>query len=124
MLLRFWCSHQKLTVEWGAASSDMFIMSNGIRQGSLISPYLFNVSVDELNILLGQSKLGCYVGGSPANKFSYADDLAALAPTRTARALNAILLICNDFSKKNLLEFSPPKSVVLLILPHWSSSST
>ena len=28
-----------------------------------------------------------------------------------------MLLICNDFAKKNLLEFSPLKSVVLLILP-------
>ena len=115
MLLKFWYSHQRLCVEWGTATSDTFGMSNGIRQGSLISPYFFNVYVDELNSLLDESKLGCYIGGRPSNNFSYADDVAILAPT--ARALNGMLSICNEFAKENLLEFSPVKSVVMRILP-------
>ena len=56
-------------------------MSNGIRQGSITSPYLFNKYVDEPNILFGQSKLQCYVGDRPANNFSYANGLAGRAPT-------------------------------------------
>ena len=38
-----------------------------------------------------------------------------LAPS--ARALNEMLAICDDFAKKNLIEFSAAKSVVLLVLP-------
>ena len=53
--------------------------------------------------------------GSPANSFSYVYVLAVLAPT--ARAKNRRLLTCNDFAKKNLLEFSPLKSAILLNLP-------
>ena len=93
----------------------MLLMSNEIRQGSKLSPYFFDVYVDELIILHSQSKLGCHVGGSSASNFSYADDLAVLVPT--ARALNVPLVLCNVFGKKNLLEFTPLQSAVLLILP-------
>ena len=90
-------------------------MSNGIRQGSIISPYLFNVYVDALNILLAESNLGCHIGGQPVNNFSYADDLAIVAPT--ARALNAMLAICGDLAERNYIEFSVAKLVVLMIAP-------
>ena len=113
--LRSWYSHQKLRVIWGSVKSSAFGMSNGIRQGSIISPYLFNVYVDDLNKMLNDSGLGCYVGEKPSNNFSYADDIALLAPS--ARALNSMLAICAEFARVNLMEFSPSKSVVLLILP-------
>ena len=67
---------QRLYAGWGSAQSEVLGMNNGIRQGSIISPHLFNVYVDELNLLLTESKLGCHTGGEPVNSFSYADDLA------------------------------------------------
>ena len=115
LLLYFWYKHQRLSVQWGTAKSDFFPMSNGIRQGSIISPYLFNIYVDELNGRLSNSKVGCHIGGMPSNNFAYADDLAILAPS--ARGLNKLLQICEDFAKENLIEFSPTKTVVLLIAP-------
>ena len=82
-------------------------MTNGIRQGSILSPHLFNIHVDELNLLLSNSKIGCHIAGKPLNNFSYAEHLAILAPS--ARALNELLAIGNDFARKNLIEFSAAK---------------
>ena len=89
-------------------------MTSGIRQGSILSPHLF-IYVDELNLLLSDSKIGCHIGEKPLNNFSYADDLAILAPS--ARALNKLLAICDDFAKKNIIEFRAAKSFVWLMLP-------
>ena len=54
---------------------------NGLRQGSILSPYLFNVYVDQLNIILAKSGIGCHVADKAFNNFSYADDLVVLAPS-------------------------------------------
>ena len=59
--------------------------------------------------------MGCQIGGDPVNNFSYADDLAILAPS--AAALNQLLQICNEFAEENLIEFSPTKTVVMRIPP-------
>ena len=113
ILLSSWYMRQKLSVQWGGEYSDYFVMSNGIRQGSIISPYLFNIYVDDLNRRLSRSRIGCHIGGEPLNNFSYADDLAILAPS--AGALNCLLQICTDFAEENLIKYSPTKTVVMLI---------
>jgi hypothetical protein len=45
-LLIYWYSNQKFCVKWGNTHSDMFNVSNGVRQGGILSPYLFNVYFD------------------------------------------------------------------------------
>ena len=88
-ILLFWYTSQKLFVRWGSSISDNFGMSNGIRQGSCLSPYLFNIYVDELNINLKNSHVGCHVSGVCTNNFSYADDLVLIGPD--AKSLNALV---------------------------------
>ena len=89
-------------------------MSNGIRQGSILSPYLFNVYVDNL-IRLNHSGVGCHVDDMAANNLAYADDLVILAPC--AAALNELVAVCENFAKDNYITFSVNKSVVTCILP-------
>ena len=93
-------------------------MTNGIRQGSLISPYIFNVQIDDSNEKRSSSKLGCHIGTLPCNTFSYADDFAILAPS--ALSLNMMLEICGEYANENLVEFNTGKIVVLLVNPHKS----
>lgn len=114
-ILKTWYDLQRLFVVWGHYVSSSFGMSNGIRQGSLISPHLFNVYIDDLNHIISNSKLGCHIGTSSCNSFAYADDLVILAPSATG--LNELLNICNKFAVDNLIEFSTRKTVVLLIQP-------
>ena len=94
-------------------------MSNGIRQGSILSRYLFNVYVDELNHLLSNAGIGCHNAGKTMNNFSYADDLALIAPT--ASSLNVLLGICDKFAEDNYIKFNTTKSVCMCVLPQRSA---
>ena len=118
-LLEYWYTTQQLFIKWGNTESQCFNMSNGIRQGSILSPYLFNVYVDDLNIKLNETKVGCYVSNRPVNNFSYADDLALIAPSATA--LNQLLKTCELFARENYIIFSTTKSVCMSILPKCST---
>ena len=40
-LLAYWYSHQTMCVKWGNTMSGSFSVSNGVRQGGILSPYLF-----------------------------------------------------------------------------------
>ena len=55
-------------------------LSNGVRQGSILSPHLFAVYLDGLLIDLSESGVGCHWGCSFAGAFGYADDIVLLAP--------------------------------------------
>jgi len=101
---RSWYSHQKLRVMKGRVKSSASGMSNGIRQGFIIIPYLLNVYVNDLNKMLNNSGLGCCIGEKPSNHFSCVDDIALLAPT--ARGLKRMIAICAEFAISSLMGFS------------------
>ena len=55
-------SNQLCHVKWGDETSAWLSISNGVKQGGVISPLLFSLYIDELFLLLKQSGLGCHVG--------------------------------------------------------------
>ena len=91
-------------------------MDNGIRQESCLSPKLFSTYVDDLNNILNDSLVGCYVGGLCVNNISYADDLVLVAPD--ARSMNILLEKCNKFALQHFITYSVVKSVGMCIKPN------
>ena len=53
-ILLFWYSKQTVCVKWGRCISDCFSISNGVRQGGILSPKLSTMfkSVDDLSQIL------------------------------------------------------------------------
>ena len=47
-----------MQVRWGSCLSDSFLVSNGVRQGSILSPHLFAVYLDGL--LIDLQMHSCY----------------------------------------------------------------
>ena len=103
-VLIFVYQEQYAWVKWGREKSMLFRIQNGTRQGSVLSPTLFSVYMDELLSLLRKSGVGCYVGGVFAGAAGYADDLLLLAPSRSA--MEKMLRICEKYAGDTNLQFS------------------
>lgn len=83
-ILAYWYSSQKVIVRWAGCISPPFIVGNGTRQGSILSPYLFTRYVRDLVCQIASLKVGCYISGVCCNILLYADDIVLLAPTWSA----------------------------------------
>jgi hypothetical protein len=112
-LLVFWYTSQELCVRWGNCFSQTFKTSNGVRQGSVLSPILFNIYMDSLSAHLINSGIGCHINNTCTNHLMYADDLCLISPS--AKGLQGLVNICESFSHENDLRFNVNKSVCMFI---------
>ena len=103
LLLCWYCS-QQTKVRWGSCVSESFCVSNGVRQGSVLSPFLFAVYLDGLLSELSDSGVGCYWGHLFAGAVCYADDTVLLAPCPSAS--RTLLSICSGYASSHGLEFN------------------
>jgi hypothetical protein len=103
--LIFIYQQQYAWVRWGNTSkSDIFKISNGTRQGSVLSPALFSVYVQDLLDELQNLGVGCYIGNTFLGAIAWADDFLLLAPNRAA--MQQMLDLAANFGQRNNLEFS------------------
>ena len=103
--------NQTLRVKWENTLSDSFTVSNGVKQGGVISPILFCVYMDGLISELESSQVGCWMGAVYAGTFVYADDLKLLAPS--VRALNIMLKICKKYAEKYDVMFNDKSKLIV-----------
>ena len=66
-LLSFCFSHQEMCVKWNGVVSGCFSVSNGTRQGGVLSPYIFSRYIRGLLQSISASHIGCYIGCMPVN---------------------------------------------------------
>ena len=110
-LLYFIYTNQSCSVKWDNEQSDYFKISNGVKQGGIISPLLFSCYIDNLFTQLQHSGLGCHVSSSYAGAFGYADDIALLAPS--LQCLKQMISICEKYASSHSITFNPNKSKLL-----------
>ena len=79
-IILFWYQSQLVCVQWDKAASNFFRMSNGVRQGGILSPKLFTLYMNLLRLLV-ISNAGCYIDGQCMHHLMYADNICPLAPT-------------------------------------------
>ena len=96
---------------WQGHFSDSFKVGNGVRQGGVLSPLVFNLYMDELIKQLESSGYGCYIGHIFYGALGYADDLTLLAPT--IYGLQKMLKICEKFGMEYDVKFNPQKTVCI-----------
>ena len=110
-LLYFMYTNQSCSVKWDNKQSDYFKISNGVKQGRVISPLLFSCYIDKLFTQFQHSGLGCHVGSLYAGAFGYADDIALLAPF--LQCLKQMISICEKYASSHSITFNPNKSKLL-----------
>ena len=80
-ILYYWYLKQKMCVKWNSCLSESFCVTNGVRQGGILSPHLFNLYMDNLSIELNKYQVGCCINGKVVNHLMYADDTVLVAPS-------------------------------------------
>ncbi len=92
--------------------SEPFRVTNGVRQGGILSPYLFNVYMDGLSDKLNMSRYGCITSSRNVNHLMYADDLVLIAPS--AKGMRELLHICELYGTEQDIKYNPKKSAILI----------
>ena len=92
--------------------SESFTVSNGVRQGGILSPRFFAVYIDDLSSMLNKLGVGCYVRDILINHLMYADDMVLIAPATAA--LQMLLRECQNFGLVHDMVFNPKKSAVMI----------
>ena len=105
-------THQRCQIQWCNQISETFTVSNGVKQGGVLSPVLFTVYVDELPQRLKASGMGGYIGNTFLGSVGYADDIILLCPT--LHSLRVMLKVAQSFSDAYDINFNIAKSELVV----------
>ena len=103
-LLLSWYRQQTMQVKWNTNYSSPFTVTNGVRQGGVLSPYSSAVYLDELSIQLESARVGCTVGNMVVNHLMFADDICVFSPSICG--LQCLLNICGDYAAEHEITFN------------------
>ena len=88
-------NNQYINVKYNGHLSKEWKVFNGVKQGGILSPYFFNVYIDDLIEKISKNKNGCKLGIISSNIIGYADDICLLAPS-----INSLQNLINLFEKE------------------------
>ena len=114
-LLRNWYSRLCCMVRWNGKTGKLFPVTCGVRQGSVLSPFLFAVYVDGLISDLRNSGFGLYIGKLFIGCILYADDIVLLSVS--SYGMQGLLDSCAVYGAKWDIKFNPCKSHVIYFGP-------
>ena len=99
---------KNMRIRWNNAVTDYFTISNGVKQGGVLSPILFSLYLDQLISRLRHIGMGCHMNGLFTRVCIYADDITLLAISRASLAL--MLEQCKSFSRTYDILFNASKT--------------
>ena len=111
-VIAYWYCNQSLCVRWGSVLSKFFNVTNGVRQGGILSPLFFNVYMNELSLSLNKIPVGCCCGNIVVNHLMYADDLVVCAPS--GKGIQKLLNVCDKYGNDNDILYNVTKSQLML----------
>ena len=95
---------QVANVKWDSEYSSLFKMTNGVRQGAVLSAIAYCFYCEDLFTLLKKRRAGCWMINNYHGIFGYSDDNWLLAPSLSA--LQDMLRTCEEYAASHNLKFS------------------
>ena len=96
--------NQTANVRWNGEVKSAFTMTNGCRQGAVLSAIAYCFYCEDLFSFLKQRRAGCWVLGNYHGIFGYSDDNWLLAPSLAT--LQDMLRTCEEYAGTRNLKFS------------------
>ena len=111
-LLRNLYASQEATVKTGHGTTDWFQIGKGVRQGSILSPCLFNFYAEYImgNAGLEEAQAGIKIAGRNINNLRYADDTTLMAESEE---LKSLLMKVKEESEKVGLKLNIQKTKIM-----------
>jgi len=100
-----------MQIKWGKHLSDPFHVSNEVRQGAVLNPYLLAVYLDDLSTEQKNIQTGCYVGEVVLSYLMFADDICVFCPS--GRGLQSIVDVCQAYAESHGIIFNCRKTVCM-----------
>ena len=100
-LLRNLYAGQEATVRTGHGTTDWFQIGNGVCQGCILSPCLFNFYAEYImrNAALDEAQAGIKIAGRNINNLRYANDTTLMAESK--EELKSLLMKVEEESEKS-----------------------
>ena len=117
-VLEYWFSVSYTCIRWGHCHSNYIQLNCGIRQGGILSPYLFAVFIDGVVNIAQRSYYGCHFGLVNLSIFLYADDILLVAPS--VFALQQLVLIVESFLSEIDMSLNSKKTVCMRVGPDFT----
>ncbi len=92
-------------------NSDFFKINKGVKQGGVLSPFLFNIYIDDLIIEINRNDYGCYLDQFKTTILGYFDDLILMASSLSH--MQFLLDKCQKYSEKWNIKFNANKSIAI-----------
>ena len=103
-LLIFIYINQFANIRWNNQLSSTFSMTNGVRQGAILSGFAYCFYMNKLFQILRKNKSGCWIRGTFFGILGYSDDSLLLAPSLDS--LQEMIKTCENYAKLHNLQFS------------------
>ena len=112
-LLRNLYAGQEATIRTGHGSTDWLQIRKGVRQGCILSPYLFNLYAEYImrNAGLEEAQAGIKIAGRNINNLRYADDTILIAESK--EELKSLLMKVKEESEKIGLKLNIQKTKIM-----------
>ena len=116
-LLRNLYAGQEATVRTGHGTTDWFQIRNGMHQGCILSPCLFNVYAEFImqNAQLDEAQAGIKISERNINNVRYADDTTFMAESE--EELKSLLMKVKEESEKAGLKLNIQKTKIMASSP-------
>jgi hypothetical protein len=103
----------KIIVKYNNQKSNSIQISEGVKQGGILSPFLFNFFLDGLLANCLDKNIGAKIGETNLSIIGYCDDL--LLMSTNPKHLELLLNECVEYAQSWKMEFNSKKSVHLVV---------
>ena len=116
-LLRSLYAGQEATVRTGHGTTDWFQIGKGVRQGCILSPWLFYLYAEYImkNARLEEAQTGIKIARRNINNCRYADDTTLMAESK--QELKSLLMKLKEESEKVGLKLNIQKTKMMAFGP-------